>query len=65
MSINEMKSIYSALLSSGDLFDMFPDMVGDWERDSKFFKDQYNESMKIVNSDTDEDFLFEDYEEYE
>ncbi len=59
----EYKKLYDQLLESGDLFDVFPDAVGDWSKDKKIFVEIQNEMDYIANTpliideeEQDEDF---------
>lgn len=49
----EYKKLYDNLLESGDLFDVFPDAVGEWSKDKKEFVDiqnqmEYNTSTPLI-----------------
>ena len=36
-----MKMVYQSLLESGDLLDMYPNLLGIWKEDEKDFRVQY------------------------
>lgn len=61
MPDKEINAIYETLKENGDLFNIFPDMTGEWEKDRKRFTKEYgrNEIMlgdiEICDSET-EDF---------
>jgi hypothetical protein len=57
MSMREMKSIYESLRDSGDLLDMFPGLTGDWIKDKRDFKRQYD----INNQALIEGYEFDDF----
>lgn len=57
----EYKKLYNSLLESGDLFDVFPDAVGEWSKDKKEFVDIQNQ----MEYDTNTPLIIEDEEEQE
>ncbi len=59
--MREMKSIYYSLLESGDLLDMFPNLTGEWVKDKKDFKRQYD----MNNQDLIEGYEFDEFYEDE
>lgn len=64
MSAREIKSMYETLLSSGDLFDLYPDMHGNWDEDKKEFTKQFNFNQKLLEEEEEgEDFNFFGYDE--
>ena len=60
MSMREMKSIYESLLDSGDLLDMFPGLTGDWAKDKKDFKRQYDMNNQALIEGYEFDEFYED-----
>lgn len=46
--MTEAKKEYDAMLNSGDLEILFPDMTGDWEKDKKRFIRNYNKNQEIL-----------------
>ena len=60
MSMREMKSIYESLLESGDLLDMFPGLVGEWSKDKKDFKRQYDMNNQALIEGYEFDEFYED-----
>ena len=60
MSMREMKSIYESLLESGDLLDMFPGLSGDWVKDKKDFKRQYDMNNQALIEGYEFDEFYED-----
>lgn len=60
MSMREMKSIYESLLESGDLLDMFPGLSGDWAKDKKDFKRQYDMNNQALIEGYEFDEFYED-----
>lgn len=59
MSVREAKSIYESLLESGDLFDFYPNLTGDWSVDQKVFISQYSSTQRLledIDEDSDDDF---------
>lgn len=58
MSTNEIRAVYDALLDSGDLEEMFPNLTGNWEKDKKEFSEQYEITEHLLEED-DEDFIDE------
>jgi hypothetical protein len=60
MSMREMKSIYESLLDSGDLLDMFPGLSGDWAKDKKDFKRQYDMNNQALIEGYEFDEFYED-----
>jgi hypothetical protein len=65
MDKNNNKSyynLYNTLLESGELYDMFPDMRGEWFLDKeKFIKAQERLEEELLDYDVEEDYEF--YEE--
>lgn len=48
------KKQYNTLLESGDLFELYPGLTGEWEKDKKIFVDYYELNMiAIKNIDVD------------
>jgi hypothetical protein len=41
MSKKQLKSIYEALIKSGDLLEMYPELTGEWKIDKEDFRSQY------------------------
>jgi hypothetical protein len=60
MSMREMKSIYYSLLESGDLLDMFPNLTGEWVKDKKDFKRQYDMNNQALIEGYEFDEFYED-----
>lgn len=60
MSMREMKSIYESFLESGDLLDMFPGLTGDWSKDKKDFKRQYDMNNQALFEGYEFDEFYED-----
>ena len=60
MSMREMKSIYESLLESGDLLDMFPSLTGEWVKDKKDFKRQYDMNNQALIEGYEFDEFYED-----
>lgn len=60
MSMREMRSIYDSLLESGDLLDMFPGLTGEWVKDKKDFKRQYDINNQALFDGYEFDELYED-----
>lgn len=60
MSMREMKSIYESLLESGDLLEMFPGLSGDWAKDKKDFKRQYDMNNQALIEGYEFDEFYED-----
>lgn len=60
MSMREMKSIYESLLESGDLLDMFPSLTGEWAKDKKDFKRQYDMNNQALIEGYEFDEFYED-----
>lgn len=58
--MREMKSIYESLLDSGDLLDMFPGLSGDWAKDKKDFKRQYDMNNQALIEGYEFDEFYED-----
>lgn len=59
MPLKEAESMYRAMLESGELFDLFPDLTGIWKEDKYKFIQGYNFNISIINEDDDifdEDF---------
>ena len=48
--MTEHKKLYDLLLKSGDLFDVFPDAVGDWSQDKKGFIEIQDELDYLTNT---------------
>ncbi len=47
--MKEVKKEYDAMLNSGDLEILFPDMTGNWEKDKNRFIRNYNKNQEILN----------------
>lgn len=63
MPIKEAKSLYYAMLDSGDLLDLYPNLTGDWEKDERQFLRDYELNNRIMNGEDDVfDSPFEDNE---
>lgn len=58
--MTEYKKLYDNLLKSGDLFEVFPDAVGEWSADRKGFIELQDEMEYNI---TTENYLDEDAEE--
>lgn len=58
--MREMKSIYYSLLESGDLLDMFPNLTGEWVKDKKDFKRQYDMNNQALIEGYEFDEFYED-----
>ena len=50
MEVEALKE-YNSLLVSGELYQLFPDLKGDWEQDKKIFIAQYEDNQKLLNED--------------
>jgi hypothetical protein len=61
MSKEEAKLIYNDLLKMGVLFELYPDMTGDWSQDSKTFIRDHNLNQDILSGISDEDDFEDDY----
>lgn len=59
MPKEEIEPIYRALLASGDLLEMFPDLTGEWSKDRRSFEQQYNINEQAIEGDLDFDSLDE------
>ncbi len=62
-AMTEYKKLYDQLLKSGDLFEVFPDAVGEWSKDKKGFVELQDEleyftttSLIIDEEEQEEDF---------
>ena len=55
-NISEIKKFYESLLSSGDIDDMYPQTMGNWEDDKKGFVKYYLETIAL-ELDIDEDIF--------
>lgn len=55
MSTTGAQKQYSQLLESGELFEFYPKMKGEWDKDKKVFTQEYEQNMKII-MDFDVDF---------
>lgn len=68
MSQKEAKLLYEEFLNSGELFDLFPSLKGDWKEDKKKFITLYTNMQAGLEDDIDlddqEDFLGEDFTEF-
>ena len=42
---------YNKLLSSGELFELFPELSGDWEKDRGRFERDWEMNQEIFNMD--------------
>ena len=42
---------YNKLLSSGELFELFPELSGDWEKDRSRFERDWEMNQEIFNMD--------------
>jgi|LakMenEpi03Aug12_release.lakeMendotaPanAssembly.Ray.scaffolds.fasta_scaffold4597114_2 hypothetical protein len=60
MSKKQLKAIYEALIKSGDLLDMYPELSGEWIKDKEDFKSQY----EFNNDSLLGDFEYENGYEY-
>lgn len=58
MSVNDIRAMYDALVDSGDLNEMFPNLTGVWEKDQKEFSRAYETTEHLLEDDDDD--LFED-----
>ena len=58
MSVEEIKNLYDTLLSSGDLFDFYPEMTGEWGEDKKEFTRQFNFNQKLLEEDQEDSLDF-------
>lgn len=47
--MKEIKLQYDIFLESGDLFELFPGMKGDWEKDKKAFTNIWKDNQKLIN----------------
>lgn len=56
MSAKEAKSIYMSLLETGDLWELFPSLTGDWLVDRVEFVSQYNANEAMLGLSDDFDF---------
>lgn len=56
MSAEEAKSMYEALKESGELFNLFPSMTGDWKKDENSFRRQHNINEHYLDDDEAFDF---------
>lgn len=57
----EKEEFYKMLLSTGELFDLFEGMEGDWKKDKVKFCDRYDNVMKFL----DDNMYLDDYTELE
>lgn len=62
MSQNEIKNIYDSFLESGDLFEMFPNLTGEWTADKKEFSKQYEITEHLLDDEVFGDDFLEEYE---
>lgn len=46
----KVKSEYQALLDSGELQDMFPQLSGVWKKDEKLFTKLWEQNIKAIKS---------------
>ncbi len=58
---NAAKKEYDALLDGGELFELFPDFKGVWEKDKKAFIRYHEENEQLLNNsvidlDDEDDF---------
>ena len=59
MNSKSYYNLYNALLESGELYDMFPNMAGDWFLDKeKFIKIQEQLEEDLLDFDVEEDYEF-------
>lgn len=47
----EIENLYKMLKGSGELFELFEDMTGDWEKDKIRFKTNYDTTMGTLEED--------------
>ena len=64
MSDREVKSLYNTMLLSGDLFEVYHGLSGDWKLDKEKFKEQYTLNQDIISDDDFSDLFFEEEDEY-
>lgn len=63
MPSQEAEAIYYAMLDSGDLLDLYPNLSGEWAKDEKQFIRDYNLNNSLIDGDEDiYDSPFEDNE---
>lgn len=64
METKASKKAYEKLVKSGDLFEMFPSMKGDWKTDKEDFLTMYNQNLNLnlnlYDLDVEEDFSYEE-----
>lgn len=62
--MTEYRNLYEQLLKSGDLFEVLPEAVGDWDKDKKAFIKAQDELDYITNTqallEDDEDLNYEE-----
>jgi hypothetical protein len=46
---SDLEKEYNALLESGALLEMFPDLKGNWKDDKKVFTSQHNLNVDFIN----------------
>ena len=62
---SDLEKEYNALLESGALLEMFPDLKGNWKDDKKVFTSQHNLNVDFINDveigDNEEDYYEDEY----
>jgi hypothetical protein len=65
MSKQEIKNLYNTMLNSGDLFEVYPGLSGDWKLDKDKFIEQYNLNQEFILDDDFSDlFLSKEEDDY-
>jgi hypothetical protein len=49
--MSEYKKLYDQLLNSGDLYEVFPDLTGEWSKDKKEFIELQDEMDYIITTE--------------
>lgn len=63
--MKEAKKQYNLLLETGDLFELFDDLVGSWEEDKESFIKHYEETDLLLHDSFDiDELLFEDEDDW-